>query len=166
MTYEERVQNIKNEVAKREREEQEKVAKEKAERQGLINSIKELAPRIEMILKLANECEKNGIHIKDYTGYYGNVCEKRPNLISNSIEHFLGLMWPEYGEYEFLGFYNGGACGPYDLYTNGKDVYYIKGTPHMPEKKVEPKMYDLKYFLKEFENFEKEFYNYIDSLGK
>lgn len=69
------------------------------------------------------------------------------------------------GKCKYIGIYNGGYCGAWDFYTNGKETFL------QHEKEGVKKYYDieinhLEKFLSEFDVFESTFYKWIDSLNE
>ena len=164
MTIEERMEIIRNKARKNKEEEANKLSAEDAKRNKLILQIKNLHDRINSLLILANECDINGIKIPQDGYYYSRYNSAKEfgydaEFIAEGIRHHVGFI--NGGKYEWVGIKNGGACGVYDFYTNGSEVFSI----HQSTKaKAEPRICDMEQFLEEFPVFEKAFYNWIDNL--
>lgn len=164
MTIEERMEIIRNKAKKNKEEEANKLSAEDAKRNKLILQIKNLHDRINSLLILANECDTNGINIPQDGYYYRRYNSAKEfgydaEFIAEGIRHHVGFI--NGGKYEWVGIKNGGACGVYDFYTNGSDVFSIHQSTRA---KAEPRIRDMEKFLEEFPVFEKAFYNWIDSL--
>lgn len=157
-------------IASKKKQDEEKRKKEEYESQ--VNNekekIRQLAPRISNMIDLANACVKNNIEIY----------KKAPNhrdrnlFLSDGITHYTGLIAPwrtEFNgkEYKYIGIINGGACGNTDLRVNknGKAFGWRENSTYpQTYSETEPRLVDLKQFLKEFDELEKEFLNFIDNL--
>ena len=112
--------------------------------------IKELKPRIDDLIKLANYAKDNGINF-DKTGMF----------YTNSWSHLVGFL---YGNpITMLGIDAGGACGDVDFRTNGE---YTSGLNRKTMSIVEPRLYHMETFIKKFDEFEREFYAYIEKVCK
>ena len=171
MTTEERIAIIQNKAKKDyERKNAKKTAEENL-RQNMADEIRKLADRIEAIITLANTCVANGVEIPEDRGVgrdynsgekYGYPHE----FIAEGIYHHTGLLrtWGCYtkGTYEYLGINNGGACGVWDFWTDGHDVWAV----HERDSNniTVPRIEDMEQFLKEFPVFEAAFLKWIDSL--
>lgn len=141
-----------------------------------MNKIKQLQSRIEKIIKIGNLCIENNIEI----GQRGDKRTYKDNCFeTEGIKHQLGFYrnhfqgYPTYkcNKYDYIGFQNGGFCGDYDFLTNGKEIIEIKQkrdhlTPPLDNTSIyrEPTIYQMSHFIAEFDNFEKEFYNFINNL--
>lgn len=170
MGIEERMNIIKNKAKK---DADAKLTAQNAEREQqnrLMKEIKSLSNRIKDIIALANACNKNGVKIPEYTIWgccdSGKKYGYEHEFIAEGIYHHTGLIrtWGCYtnGTYKYIGIENGGACGHYDLWTDGDNVFYIH-EDNRNDKKW-PGIRDMEKFLKEFPVFEQAFFNWIDSL--
>ena len=175
MTLEERLNAIKKESNLREQEQQEKEQQEKNAYVESMNKLMTLSTRIKDILKIANECLKNGIQLPypaSKYGYHQDDClysEKISGFVSNGWSHCVGFMGRgNKTHYDYLGFYNGGACGNFDFFTNGDipfEIYHNKNIYENPER-YKPQKENIDKFVDRFDKFEECFYKWIDSLGK
>ena len=167
-----RIDIIKNRAKKNIEEEQTARDAENRRIQALADRIRDMSDRINAIIRLANTCIENGIKIpesemfsmrEDAGKEYGYPYE----FIAEGIRHHTGLIrtWPEYkkGTYEYIGINNGGACGCYDFWTDGDNVWAVHENNH--KDKRTPRIKDMEKFLEEFPVFEKAFLNFIDSLA-
>lgn len=113
--------------------------------------IKALKPRINELLEVGNACKDNGIELtgKAWGGHEGYDTHQ---FITNSWSHLLGFVDDRNGDFKCLGIYGGGACD-YNLVTNGDFIDVSGDVLHI-----------LNRFIKEFDTFEKEFYNYVDNI--
>lgn len=141
------------EKAERDREKAEKEKIEIATRiDTAIRNIREIKGRIQSVLQLANKCKEEGILIPE-------------KFFSNGVDHNVGFMGRNGNKkIEYVGFYNGGYCGPYDFYTNGDDVlqksqhnrdsaFVVINTPVHAEK-----------FLADIGTFEVDFYVWLECM--
>ena len=139
------------EKAERNRKKKEKQEIEIATRTEVaIQDIQNMETRIQNIIKLANKCIEEGI----------NIPEK---YFSDGMYHKVGFMGYNTGKkIQYVGFYNGGCCGPYDFFTNG-DKVFLK---HESSKKIyaldKPK--NAEKFLAEFGAFETDFYVWLECM--
>lgn len=166
-TLEERMKIIDAKVEKDTNAEIEKANQLLKEKKELILKIINLSDRIDILLKLVNYCREKGLALPDNNVArdhgYGNGDY---NFCADGIYHHVGFMELKYHNNDnykckFLGIYNGGYYGKYDFYTNGIKVFNV----HEDTKEiVEPKISDMRRFLKEFDLFEKSFLSWVDSL--
>lgn len=120
---------------------------------SLRNKIRALGPRIEELLKIANVCYKNDIDIEKYIA---------------STKHQIGFIkdcsaWNTnpLHEFEKIGFEIGEEIGSYYFNTDGVNIYNVRRKTCCPQI---PTLEHMKKFLREFDQFEKDFFNYIDAL--
>ena len=110
-----------------------------------------LMPTVECHLKEDKRLEKYGY----CHGIYADGCY-----------HHVGFMEGLYTNKKMahIGFFNGGACGKWNFYTNGYDVWEeYEDSPH--ERRT-PTIYSLTKFLTEFPAFESAFYAWVDDITK
>lgn len=165
MELKDRIAIIKNRA---EQDNTAKIEKEKRinlRREELLNKISSLEERIHDLITLANECAKNGIKLPNNTGKYGYGTGYRDhNFYADGINHHVGFMGHGKGLCDYIGIYNGGFCGVWDFYTNGKETllkHEIDGTI-----RYDVEVNYLESFLSDFGIFESAFYKWIDSLGE
>lgn len=155
-----RLNNINDFVERKETERKKKIEKENLEMKKLVNQIKELQPRINDLLIVGNACLVNHIPLKG-TGFGCKEGYDTHQFITNGWSHLLGFVdnsiQPQKLPFRTLGIQGGGCCH-YDLETDGRSVY-VSGD------RID-KIYVLKRFIKEFDEFEKEFYAYVDRVTK
>ena len=152
MTVEERMRMIDKKVKRDEEREMAELEKYEMEYEECINKIQELRERIADILQLANYAMDNGISLKYGDALHGDY--DNGDFFSNFWSHRLGLK-----DREYLGYTMGGACGDVNFYTNGIDSY---GYDTNRKVRISPKLEHMKRFIKDFDNFENKFYEYVD----
>lgn len=135
------------------------------ERKELLNKISSLEERIHDLITLVNECVKNGINLPANTEKYGYGTGYRShNFYADGIYHHVGFMGRKKEMCNYIGIYNGGFCGAWDFYTNGKEIFL----KHEKDKSIryDVENYHLEKFLSEFDIFESAFYKWINSLSE
>lgn len=171
MTTQERLEIIKQRKQKNDdaennaiRERDEKLAK-------LRSDIKALAPRINDMLIVANELFANGISlgklIKNYPWF------DKEEFVAEGIHHRLGFIVVHNGGYKYapkeIGIYGGGCCG-HDFYVDHNGDIVECGILHFGTNKcceydpVWDFIHKAKQFIDSFDDFEKRFYDYVDTL--
>lgn len=174
MTLEERLAIISNKAEKDKVEEYNKKVNLENATENALNRIKELTPRIKDLITLVNKCIDLGIDLPTPSETtklgYGNGYDGY-SFCAEGFYHHVGFMdckkgwWyreeNKYNKVEYLGIYNGGACGVYDFYTNGTKTFYKR---ERTGEIINPDLSDVKKFLKEFDLFEAAFYKWIDSM--
>lgn len=147
--------------------ETQRVADEKAAKIAFYtNAIKNLAPRLQELHKVARECVANDIPLGKRTRLHGSP--HYPEFVSEWWYHRAGFVisqYPSPDEEVYFGIIGGGACGN-DLVIN-RDGVIVKN-PLLGLWNYDMAHFDFtdkcSRFLKSFDAFEKGFYNYIDSL--
>ena len=122
--------------------------------------IKELKPRIDDLIKLANYAKDNGIDFnkREWGGHEGYDTGM---FYTNSWSHLVGFV--NRNPITLLGIDAGGACGDIDFRTNGEHTFGLnRGNNTI----VEPSLYHMENFIKKFDEFEREFYTYIEKVCK
>ena len=171
MTLEERIAKVNEAVEKKAKEEKEKNEKEFGEMMSLISQCNEYSERVRDLLKLARYCIEKGIRIpikgRLDTDNFGTAKKYGypHEFFAEGICHHVGFIakdrYAKKPEIIAIGIVNGGCCGVWDFYNTGDDIY----SKHEENGSImSPKKKDMQQFLKEFESFEKAFYNFIDSL--
>lgn len=147
----------------------------KNDTQQAIISIKALEPRISALIEIANKCIEEGIEFPSATETekfgYGKGYNSY-DFFADGINHHVGFMngkrgfWytgeSKYNKIEYLGIDEGGFCGVWDFYTNGKEIFLKHESEHTVK---DAELKYIKDFLKEFDEFETAFYKWIDSIG-
>lgn len=156
-----RLNNINDFAERKETERKQKTEKENLEIKKLIKQIKELQPRINDLLITGNACLFNKIPLKG-TGFGCKEGYDTHQFITNGWSHLLGFVdksiAPQKLPFRALGI-QGGGFDHYDLETDGR-IVYVSGVDRIS------KIYVLNRFIKEFDEFEKEFYAYVDRVTK
>ena len=165
-----RIEAIKN---YRKRENDKKFAERKREQEeiaGLKEEVKALRPRIEELIETANTCLENDIFF-DTPNSYNN--EK--GFLADSVTHYVGFIQ---GQDRRVGFartrpicfvgIRGGdeGYGECDFITDGYEMFMIKNEDVTNSYVKEPTKEYLSMFVKQFDTFEKNFYEYVDNIIK
>ena len=122
--------------------------------------IKELKPRIDDLIKLANYAKDNGIDFNK-RGWGGHEGYDTGMFYTNSWSHLVGFVNRD--PITLLGIDAGGACGDVDFRTNGEHTF---GLNRNTMAIVEPSLYRMENFIKKFDEFEREFDAYIEKVCK
>ena len=120
--------------------------------------IKELKPRIDDLIKLANYAKDNGIDFNK-RGWGGHEGYDTGMFYTNSWSHLVGFV--NRNPITLLGIDAGGVCGDVDFRTNGEHTF---GLNRNTMAIVEPSLYRMENFIKKFDEFEREFYAYVDKV--
>ena len=150
MNVSERLKNLENYATEKEMEEKRKNEKERQEEIAMINNIKSLKPRIDDLLLVANSCLSHGIRIENIE--WGSMNYKDGHFGADATTHHLGFSIHKGKAIRYLEI-RGGGYDHYNLKTDG-DIVDVQGE----------KLYVLKKFLNKFDEFEKEFYVYVDKF--
>ena len=107
---------------------------------------------------VGNSCLKNNIRIK-YNSC--NYCDyEHGHFITDAWAHLLGFVIEgriqDKNTIYYLGIEGGGCC-QWNLKTDGNTVY-VEGATQ------DKKLYVLKRFVDEFDEFESKFYSYVDKI--
>lgn len=166
MTLQERMALIEGKAAAdRKAEEKEKALEEQRYAEAL-RKIEELTPRIADLITLANKCIELGISFpspKETKNFgYGTGSY---SFIADGFYHHVGFMHTRHHDspVTYMGIDEGGACGVWDFFTNGKDTLLRHESD--PTREKDPEYWYMENFLKEFDSFESAFYKWIDSLA-
>ena len=149
-----RVDNIKKFANKRDIEQTQKKKDTLNRIEEYKAHIKTLKPRIDELLKVGNACLVYGIELNGST-WGGHEGYDTHQFISNGWSHVPGFI-SEGNKLPFtkVGKIGGGAC-TWNLKTDGNKII-VDGEAERV----------LKMFLEQFNEFEEEFYKYVDGLTK
>ena len=172
MTTEERMAIICNKAKKDADEATRKANEMLAKRDKLKGQVCDLENRIYNMMMLANACIDNKVEIPG-SGYqwssHHDAAKKYgydADFLAEGIRHHTGFICKlaERGKrhFKYIGIKNGGYCGKWDFYTDGREVFSIH---EENGSYAEPRICDMEQFLKEFPVFEQAFYNWIESLA-
>ena len=158
MTLAERKQLIDCKVKRDNDKKVSEAARESTAIENYTNQILEWKPRIDELIDLANYARENDISLgKAHIGS-NRQCYECGYFYSDGISHLVGFINdPVIKE---LGIIAGGACGQWNFYTDGEFIYEENGKGE----KREPQLSHLEKFVKNFLEFEEEFYKYIDKV--
>lgn len=143
-----RLDNIKNYKAKVDAEEMAKANEKEIRIEKYKETIRSFKSRIDELLEVGKACYENGIALSG-SRYGGHESYDTHQFFTNGWSHLTGF----YGtEFKYVGKAGGGACN-WDLKTDG-----IRIIVYGDEERV------LKMFVEQFEQFETEFYKYVDKV--
>ena len=130
------------------------------EYEALTKQILDLQPRIAELIDVGNACLKNGIKLECDTRF--KLGGRSAGFIAEGICHHVGFIkpWNESTIYE-MGIINGGWFGDFDFHTDGRKMYSVseKGGDYS-----EARIEDMRKFVKDFDEFEQQFYDYVDDV--
>lgn len=167
-----------NHNVKIEKEKQKKEQKRKTEEKKCLEKIKKLQPRIKQIIEIGNLCIENNIFI-GHKPCSDKRTYKEKCFETEGIKHQLGFYpnnmqgYPVYKclYYDYIGIINGGFCGDWDFLINDKEILEIKQekdkhTPALDHTSTyrKPTIRQMTKFLNQFDEFEREFYKFIENL--
>lgn len=126
--------------------------------------IRELHPRIEELVKVANACLENRIWFDTRNSY-----NSEDGFLADGITHYVGFIQDRTNfvrnrPIKYLGIRGGGACGDFDFITDGEIMYM---SPHNNADCLYSKEAPLEYlkrFVNGFDRFETSFYKYVDDI--
>ena len=171
-----RLQRLKLKVAEDKITKIEEQNLQRKQAEALTDAIHELQPRIQKLLLLANAMKENGIAFpeKNEMKNFGYPSD----ALAESFYHGVGFMGRQEGENAFrnnpilhVGFYNGGACGKFNFYTDGNEVFELhedwsKLARTDPGRRTDPfrpaTIGSMMKFLKNYFNFESSFLKWFD----
>ncbi len=170
-------EKIINHNMKKEQEEYKKKQKIKEDTEKYLENIKELQPRIKKIIEIGNLCIQNNISI-GHKPCSDKRTYKEKCFETEGIRHQLGFYpnnrqgYPTYKclHYDYIGIMNGGFCGDWDFLVNDKEIFEVKEedryTPALDHTSTyrKPTIRQMKKFLNQFDEFETEFYKFIENL--
>lgn len=151
-----KIENYKTATA--ERAEQERIAAEH-HRQSLLDRIRVMKPDIDNLVKVAKAAQEAGIPLK--VGYMVDHTYENGDFFTDAMTHKVGFVQASITSKEIIGvgFETGGCCGIYDFFTDGVAIYdKNRSNGHDREASTE----HLEKFIKEFPEFERAFYDYIE----
>ena len=146
-----RINNIKKFAQKKEEEKINNEMKIEKQIEEYKRNIRLLKPRIDELINVGNACRKYGIKLTGNT-WGGHEGYDTHQFMTNSWSHLLGFVHNGNNDFNCLGIFGGGACN-YNLKTDGNFIE-VEGNV----------LYILKRFINEFNEFETEFYNYVDKV--
>lgn len=144
-----------------------KEEKELLEKQAIDNEMKnvsKLFARIKDVIRLGIYCRENNIKFPkgEYHKYYDQAYN---DFESDGIRHFFGFIGKDgycsHGEEIHVGWNNGGFCGEWDVHCDGNKLW-LQHEKDKTNKKDVDSLDVIKRFIKDFEEFEKNFYEWFD----
>ena len=152
-----RIDNIAKFAEKRDVEQMEKEMRIKMDIEKYKEAIRALKPRIDELLSVGNACMEHGIPLEG-RAWGGHEGYDTNQFISNSWSHVVGFI-ADYDQkarkrlpLTKVGVRGGGACH-FELETDG-DRIDVSGEV----------LWVLKHFVEGFDEFETEFYKYVDKV--
>lgn len=147
-----RIDNIKNFADKRDNELEQKKKDSLNRIEEYKRHIRTLKPRIDELLEVGNACLEHGIPLTG-SSWGGHEGYDTHQFISNGWSHLVGFISEGNNKpFTKVGKIGGGACD-WNLTTDGVDINIDGNVERV-----------LKLFLDDFDNFETEFYAYVDKV--
>lgn len=160
MVSEKREQTIKQKAISIQKEKAEMQDKEQKEYEEALAYCKLLSNRIKEIIDTANCVIKNGIKLPTAKTFKKHGYNSSP--FADAFYHTVGFMGRgNMTPISYIGFINGGCCGCWDFYTNGKKFLLVHEKDNTQQRKADK--CSLEKFSREFPQFEEAFYDWIDS---
>lgn len=165
MTLNERLAMLDKKVADDKAKQLSAEEKERLTVKEMLDKIEGFSHEIWELIELANACRAKGIKLP--VGYDGNYDGLKKygydyDAMADGIYHGVGFMENRIkGNIEYVGYYNGGACGPWDFYTDGVIAFCRHEKEHNLTKEVSSK--ECKKFLTMFPRFRDAFYKWFDT---
>lgn len=166
-----RLQNIDNYILRKNTEAEEKKRRMEEEDKAARAKVLKLNERVEGLLTVANKLREAGIALPERNtlrqfGYdYDAVAEGFYHAVG--FQHNTRI--PKFdsrgklAELVTIGFYNGGACGPWDFfYRPGAKPDVWLSNEHNRDYKLNPSSTEYNKFLRQFPVFEEAFYKWLD----
>ena len=153
-----KIENYKAAIA--ERAEQERVAAKHHHTQ-LLDQIWVMKPNIDNLIKVANAAREVGIPIQ-VKFPNTNFTYENGDFMADAMTHKIGFIPSSLTSERIIGvgFEGGGYCGNYDFFTNGLAVL---DRNHDNGRDKPASTEHLEKFIEKFPEFEKAFYDYIES---
>lgn len=147
-----RIDNIKNFADKRDNELEQKKKDSLNRIEEYKRHIRTLKPRIDELLEVGNACLEHGISLTG-SAWGGHEGYDTHQFISNGWSHLVGFISEGNNKpFTKVGKIGGGACD-WNLTTDGVNINVNGNVERV-----------LKLFLDDFDNFETEFYAYVDKV--
>lgn len=151
-----KIESYKAQTAKK--AEQERIAAEH-HRQSLLDKIQVMKPDIDNLIKVAKTAQEAGIPLR--SGCMIDPSYGDGDFFTDEVTHKVGFVQISITNQEIIGvgFEGGDCCGNYNFFTDGV-VIYDKNRSNGHD--YEPSTEHLEKFIKEFPEFERAFYKYIE----
>ena len=153
-----KIENYKAAIA--ERAEQERVAAKHHHTQ-LLDQIQVMKPDIDNLIKVANAAREAGIPIQ-VKFPNTNFTYENGDFMADAMTHKIGFIPSSLTSERIIGigFEGGGYCGNYDFFTDGQAIL-DRNRDNGCDKPASTE--HLEKFIEKFPEFEKAFYDYIES---
>lgn len=140
--------------------EEKEEAELEAKRKELMDKISDFSTRIDQIIALGNKCIELGIEFPKTT--YKTCKDYAFTAFVADYKHCVGFMCSKHNpnKIDYIGIRDDTDHGYPDLYVNANEVF---GSLERDERII-PSIRILKNFVDRFDRFEKQFYEWIDSM--
>ena len=166
MTVEERINAMNNKIVEDKKKSEEKEALKEKEISELMKEAKKLFSRVKDVIRLGKYCMDNNLEFPN--GKYHEYGNYHNDFESDGIRHYFGFL----GDIRYntrtgkvhVGWINGGFCGQWDVHCDGNELW-LQHEKDKTRKNVD----DVKIverFIKDFEEFERNFYEWFDEKCK
>lgn len=163
MTVEERI-NAMNKKLNNDKviKEEKELLKEQAITEAMENASK-LFDRVKDVIRLGEYCRENNVEFPN--GEYHEYKRYYNDFESDGIRHYFGFIgengYYSHGGEIHVGWNNGGFCGVWDVHCDGNKLW-LQHENNKTNKKDIDSLDVIKCFVKDFEEFEKNFYEWFD----
>lgn len=166
MTVEERINAMNNKIAEdKKKSEKKEILKEK-EIDKLMKEAEQLFDRVKDIIRLGKYCMNNNISFP--SGKYYKCDGYYNDFESDGIRHYFGFVgrnvFKKKKSIIHVGWLNGGFCGEWDVHCDGNKIW-LQHKKDKTRRKVDS-VEIVKRFIKDFEEFERNFYEWFDEMCK
>lgn len=173
MTVQERINAMNNTIKVEQEQKKNSELNKEIERQKLITQIIAKGDRIRALINVGNKCAQAG---QMPPAKMLSDSRVKDTFCTDGIHHEVGF-WHEGYRYNttfsirYVGFENGGACGAYDFYTDGTDIFEEHEDANCKDwdmrhrwdaKRRKPTIEHMQKFLRDFDAFEEMFYAWFD----
>lgn len=167
MTVEERINAMNKKINNDKVIKAEKELLKEQEIREAMKDVSKLFDRVKDIIKLGVYCREN--NIKFPNGEYHKYDSYYNDFESDYIRHYFGFIgengYCSHGREIHVGWNNGGCCGVWDVHCDGNKLWLQYENDKTNKKEVDS-LDVIKRFIKDFEKFEKNFYEWFDKKCK
>lgn len=166
MTVEERINTMNKKIAENKKISEEKEVLKEKEISEMLKEAEKLFGRVKDIIRLGRYCMENNLEFPN--GKYHKYDNYRNDFESDGIRHYFGFLgrnrlYNTISEIH-VGWENGGFCGDWDVHCDGNELW-LQHEKDKTRKKIDD-VKIVKQFIKDFEEFERNFYEWFDEKCK
>ena len=165
MTVEERINAMNKKIESDKKKENESEQLREKQLDEAMEDVVKLFGRVKDIIRLGVYCINNKIEFPN--GKYYEYRQAYNDFESDGIRHYFGFIGEDgylsHGGEVHVGWNNGGFCGVWDVHCNGNELWLQHEKDKNNKRKIDS-IDDIKRFIKDFEKFEKNFYEWFDEM--